>query len=601
MDEKMLGLVGGVAAATLLGRGMRPAARTVMKGVVIALEAASDTQDELRELYREAQAEQRAGRAATGSGHNRARRLSPPSSDSLWLKTAPPTAPRVLDRDLDVDVAVIGGGITGVLTALLLKRDGARVAVLERGVVAGGATGGTTAKCSALQGTRYRTLRRQHGEEAPVIYADASLAAVGRIAELVKTEHIECDFERLPALTYAAEEQQLRAVEEELEAARRAGLSVDLTTDAGLPFAVPGAVRLDDQAQFHPVRLVRALAELVDGDNPSVFEHTVVTGVDEGSPCRVRTDRGRVVTAQQIVVATNYPLLDRGGFFARLEPTRSYLVAARVRGDVPQGMLISAGQPTRSLRPYRSDEEQWLLVGGEGHRTGSAMARRPRFEALEAFAREHWDVVDVPYRWSAQDPVPVDGLPYIGRYTPRSSRLFVATGFQKWGMTNATIAAMLLTDLVAGRENAWAGTFDPNRATLSAASKLATFNLHAAARFVGGRLAPAEASSAAEVPAGEARVVRDGLGKVGVYRDEAGALHAVSLRCTHLGCLLGFNEAETSWDCPCHGSRFSVSGQVLQGPAIHPLDRREAPGTDVDECEQVTGEPASASTTSGAC
>ncbi len=576
----MLGLVGGAAAAALLHHGIRPAAKTVMKGVVIALEAASDTQDELRALYREAQAE--AGRVAMGSRQHSGRVVSPRSSRSLWLQTAPPTAPRALDRDLDVDVAVIGGGIAGVLTALLLNRDGARVAVLERGLVASGATGGTTAKCSALQATRYRTLRRYHGWEAPRVYADASVAAVGRIAELVDSEQIECDFERLPAFTYAADEQQLPAVEEELEAAREAGLSVELTTDTALPFAVPGAVRLDDQAQFHPVRLVRALAELVDGDDPSVFEHTAVTGVEEGSPCRVRTDQGWTVTAPQVVVATNYPLLDRGGFFARLEPTRSYLVAARVRGDVPQGMLISAGQPTRSLRPYRSNEEQWLLVGGEGHRTGSSMAERQRYQALEAFARKHWDVADVPYRWSAQDPVPVDGLPYIGRYTPRSSRLFVATGFQKWGMTNGTIAAMLLADLVAGRQNRWAGTFDPNRPPLSAVPKLATFNLHAAARFVGDRLAPAEASSAAEVPAGEARVIRDGLGKVGVYRDETGAVHAVSLRCTHLGCLLHFNEAEPSWDCPCHGSRFSVEGDVLQGPAIHPLERREAPATDVD-------------------
>ena len=581
MEEKMLGLAGGVAAAALLGRGMRPVAKTVMKGVVIAMEAASGTQDEVRELYREAQAEQRAGRPATGPAQP-GRVLSPRSSDSLWLDTAAPTAPRVLDRDLEVDVAVIGGGITGILTALLLKRDGARVAVLERGVVAGGATGGTTAKCSALQGTRYRTLRRKHGEDAAGVYADASLAAVTRIAELVDSEQIECDLERLPALTYAADEQQLKTVAEELEAARGAGLAVELTTDTGLPFAVPGAVRLDDQAQFHPVRLVRALAELVDGDDPAVFEHTAVTGVDEGPPCQVRTDHGRTVIAQHVVVATNYPLLDRGGFFARLEPTRSYLVAARVRGDVPQGMLITAGQPTRSVRPYGSNDEQWLLVGGEGHHTGSPMAQRQRYDALEAFAREHWDVTDAPYRWSAQDAVPADGLPYIGRYTPRSSRLFVATGFQKWGMTNGTIAAMLLADLVAGRENPWAATFDPNRATLAAAPKLATVNLRTAAHFLGDRLAPADASSAAEVPIGEARVVRDGVGKVGVYRDQTGALHAVSLRCTHLGCLLHFNEAEPSWDCPCHGSRFNVDGEVLQGPAIHPLDRRKVSGTDVD-------------------
>jgi len=473
-----------------------------------------------------------------------------------------------------VDVAVIGAGITGVTTALLLKREGARVAVLERDTVAGGATGRTTAKCSALQETRYRTLRAQHGDEVAAVYAQANLAAVAQIAALVEDEALDCSLQRVPALTYAAQEEHLPEVEEEARAARAAGLPVELTADAGLPFAVRGAVRLDDQAQFHPVRYVRALADRVDGEGSAIFEHTTVTGVDEGSPCRVATAAGHAVAAEQVVVATNYPLLDRGAFFARLEATRSYLVAARVRGDVPPGMLISAGKPTRSVRHFRGAGETWLLVGGEGHPTGASEAQPERYAALERFAREHWDVIDVPYRWSTQDAMPVDGLPFIGRYTPASSRLFVATGFQKWGMTNGTAAAMLLSDLVAARANPWAETFDPGRVARSA-SRLAKLNLRTARHFVGDRLRRAQAASAADVPAGEGRVVRDGLGQTGVYRDADGALHAVSLRCTHLGCLLHFNAAETSWDCPCHGSRFDVDGGVLQGPAVEPLERRE--------------------------
>ena len=351
---------------------------------------------------------------------------------------------------------------------------------------------------------------------------------------------------------------------------------MQLTTVVPLPFAVAQAVCLRDQGQLDPVRYVRGLAAAVDGDGSRVFESSAVRTVQEGSPCRVHTLAGATVTARDVIVATNYPLLDRGLFFARMEAARSYLVAARVRGVATDGMLITAGSPSRSLRAYRDGEDTWLLVGGEGHLTGSDRAEPARFRALERFAREHFDVVDVPYRWSTQDGMPTDKLPYIGPYTLASSHLFVAAGFQKWGMTSATLAAAVLADRIAGRANPYAAVFDPNRATVRSAPAVAKAQLWVARHFVGDRLSPAQAGCAADVPAGEARVVRSGLGKIGVYRDDAGVAHGVSLRCTHLGCLLHFNAAERSWDCPCHGSRFDVDGGVLAGPASEALERRDA-------------------------
>jgi glycine/D-amino acid oxidase-like deaminating enzyme/nitrite reductase/ring-hydroxylating ferredoxin subunit len=500
------------------------------------------------------------------------------ASESIWLDTAEPTAHPSLDHDLEVDVAVLGGGIAGITTAFLLKRQGARVAVLERGVVCGGATGFTTAKASALQQTALSQVARVNGTDAAAAYAEATLQAIEWMAELVEAEGIECDWERLPAFTYAADEQQLATVEQEAEAARRAGLPVTLTTETPLPFPVAGAVRLENQAQFHPVRYVRALAERVAGEGSHVFEATGVTGVDEGSPYRVRTEAGASVSARDVVVTTNYPLLDRGGFFARMEATRSYLIAARARGPVPEGMLITAGQPTRSLRPYRSNGETWLLMGGEGHVTGASDARPARYEALDEFARRHWDLEpETPYRFSTQDAKTADELPYAGAYMPRASHLWVAGGFRKWGMTNATISAQLLADRIAGRPNPYADLLNPSRVTLRAAPQLAQIQAHVGRHFVGDRILPARAGSSAEIPAGEARVVRSGIGKVGVYRDEQGDLHGVSLRCTHLGCLVRWNDAERSWDCPCHGSRFDVDGTVLAGPAVSPLEPRQPP------------------------
>jgi glycine/D-amino acid oxidase-like deaminating enzyme/nitrite reductase/ring-hydroxylating ferredoxin subunit len=490
------------------------------------------------------------------------------AAESLWLDTAEPTTYPAQSAPVTVDVAVLGGGIAGLTTALLLKRDGARVAVIEAARVGSGVTGCTTAKVSALQQTIYSSLRRRHGAEGARVYAEASAASVEMVASIAAEEGIECDLERRPAFTYAARDRDRGEIEGELEAAREAGLPVVLG-DADLPFATHGAVRLDEQLQFHPVRYCQGLARAIDGDGSTVLENTRAMKVDAGDPCRVTTEHG-TVTAGQVVVATHYPLLDRGLFFTRLEAQRSYCIAVKVRGAPPQGMSISTEGTTRSIRSYG----ELLVLGGEGHATGAAEATPERYQRLEEFARSHWDVVEVTHRWSAQDPVSWDQLPVIGRYHPRTSRLFVASGFHKWGLTSGTFAAQIISDLIAGRENPWADRFNPSRVGAPGLPKLVQMTAKVAADFFGDRVRPAKSRSAANVPAGQARVVRDGLGKSGVYRDDAGQVHAVSLRCTHLGCLLRWNGAERSWDCPCHGSRFDVDGAVLEGPATKALERK---------------------------
>ena len=475
-----------------------------------------------------------------------------------------------LATDLEADVAVLGGGIAGLTAALLLKRDGARVAVIEAARVGRGVSGCTTAKVSALQSTMYTTITGRHGTEVASVYAEASVAGVERVATLASDEDLDCDLSRRRAYTYAAEASERESVAEEADAAERAGLPVEQVAGPDVPYPVHGAVRLAEQLQLHPVRYAQGLAAAVDGDGSKVYELTRALSVEEGNPSCVRTSRGRV-HAEHVVVATHYPVFDRGLYFARLEPQRSYCLAAQLRrGRPPQDMSISAGETTRSIRSY----EDLLIVGGEGHPAGSAQATQVRFDRLEAFARAHWDVESVTHRWSAQDPVPYDHLPMVGPYRPGSSRLWVTTGFMKWGLSSATFAAMILADRVAGRDNAWASTFSPTRMSLGSAHKVAKLGGKFAVDLVGDRLRPPQARSADKVPPGEARIVQDGLAKVGVYRARDGTTHAVSLRCTHMGCLLRFNAAERSWDCPCHGSRFAVDGTVLEGPAVDPLARR---------------------------
>ncbi|MCX2729242.1 FAD-dependent oxidoreductase [Saccharopolyspora sp. NFXS83] len=491
-------------------------------------------------------------------------------SRSLWWDTArlPARVPPVAAAG-DFDVAVLGGGITGLTTALLLRRAGARVAVVEAGRVGSGATGSSTAKVTALQATMCSTIRSQRGPEAAAAYAAVCADAVERVAALAAEERIECALRRRPACTYAADAAETEAIDAEAAAAREAGLPVELDRAAGLPFPVAGAVRLADQIEFQPVEYAAGLASALRDDGCAVFEDTRALDVRQGAPCEVVTTGG-TVRAERVVVATHYPVLDRGLYFPRLEAERSYCVAARVGPHEPLPLAINVRAPKRSLR----SAGEAVVVCGESHPTGSP-AGRPPYAALEEFARRHWPVEEITHRWSAQDPTAYDRFPMVGPYLPGSTRLFVATGFMKWGLCGGTAAAALLADRLTGTPGPEAEPFDPGRVSPRSAGRLAKMNAGVGVAFVGDRLTAGEVGSVEQVPLGAARVVRAGTDLTGVYRDEDGCAHAVSLRCTHLGCLLRFNDDERSWDCPCHGSRFDVDGTVLEGPAVRPLPRKE--------------------------
>jgi Rieske Fe-S protein len=343
---------------------------------------------------------------------------------------------------------------------------------------------------------------------------------------------------------------------------------------------VAGAVRLDGQAEFHPRRFLLDVAGLVHGDGSRIAERTRVTGVAEGEPCRVQTERGAEVRADDVVIATHYPTLDRGLFFARLMAERSYAIAVRARGRAPAGMFLSTESPAHSVRSTPHDGGgELLILGGESHRTGTGGDTTARYARLEAWARERFEVESVEYRWSTQDCMPVDGVPYVGRLSPLTRHTWTASGFRKWGMTNGAAAALMLADAICGRPNAWQATFDACRLPpLKAGPALVKAQLEVAAHFVGDRVAAPGIRPVEELAPGEGGIVRADGEKVAAFRDDAGVVHAVSPVCTHLHCQVGWNAAERSWDCPCHGSRFAPDGAVLQGPAVNPLERRELPG-----------------------
>jgi glycine/D-amino acid oxidase-like deaminating enzyme/nitrite reductase/ring-hydroxylating ferredoxin subunit len=494
---------------------------------------------------------------------------------SVWMDTAPHTTYSPLGASLTVDVCIVGGGVLGLLTADLLKRAGRTVAVLDADRVATGVTGYTTAKVTALHGLIYDQVRSRFGEEGARHYAEANDAGLALIADRVAEDGIDCDFRRRPALTYAEDESDLESLRKEVDAARAAGLDAELVGVVDLPWEVAGAVRLGDQAEFHPRRFLLAVADSVSGGGSHIFERTRVTGVDDGNPCRVRTEGGAEVTAGAVVIATHYPTLDRGLFFARLSAERSYALGIRARGRTPQGMFLSTESPSHSVRATPYDGGELLIVGGESHKTGTSDPVE-RYAALEAWARDRFDVASVEYRWSAQDAMPADGIPYVGKLSPIARRVWTASGFKKWGFTNGAAAAIMLSDAILERENPWAGTFDANRfKPVAAAPSMLKENISVGAHFFGDRLAPPDVRSLEQLAPGEGGIVKVDGDKVAAFRDGDGVVHAVSPICTHLYCQVSFNAAERSWDCPCHGSRFATDGTVIQGPAVSPLERRE--------------------------
>ncbi|MEU0738746.1 FAD-dependent oxidoreductase [Streptomyces sp. NPDC006134] len=504
---------------------------------------------------------------------------NPHVSDSYWLQTAPGGTPHpALEDDLDVDVAVIGGGIAGLCTAWELTRAGRSVAVLEAGRIAAGVTGHTTAKVTALHSLVYGKLRRTRGPEGARLYARSQTEAIERAAEVVAELGIDCDWETRSAYTYVRDAGRVEEVRAEAAAAKEAGLPASFVTETGLPYPVAGAVRVTGQAQFHPRKYLLALAEDLVGRGGRIFEHTTVHGLDEGEPCRVSTGTGATVTARDVVVATHYPIFDRALLFTRLSPRRELVVAGTVEaGRDPDGMYITPDENTRSVRtaPYGDGGDRRLLVITGEHFTPGTGDTRERFDRLSAWAREHFPGVELTHAWATQDNDPTDTVPMVGPLHPGARHTYVATGFAGWGMSGGMMAGRLLARQLTGEECAWSELYDPRRlrTAVREAPQFLKTQAEVAGHFVGDRLRPAPPVDS--LPPGEGAVVRAGGDRLAVYRDEAGALHAVSPRCTHLGCLVGFNAAERAWECPCHGSRFDTDGKVIQGPATRPLERRD--------------------------
>lgn len=483
------------------------------------------------------------------------------------------TQPSPLSENTSAEVCIIGAGIAGFSTAYLLTREGHDVVVLDDGPIGGGNTSRTTAHLTNVIDDRYFEVERLHGEEGARLACESHTAAIDRIEAIISDEQIKCEFLRLEGYLFTPPRQSRKILDDELRAARRAGLvTVEKVDRAPIDFDTGPALRFPNQAQFHPIKYLNGLANAITQRGGRIYTPAHAEKIQGGNRSHVTTSGGFTVDAKAIVVATNTPVNDLVAIHTKQAPYMTYVIAARIpRGSVTRALYWDTPDPYHYVRLQNvgrgTNAYDLLIVGGEDHKTGQRNDGNRRFAALERWARARFPMIEgVDYRWSGQVMEPVDALAFIGRNPMDAANVYIATGDSGQGMTHGTIAGILLTDLILGRDNPWTKLYDPNRVTLRAFPEFVKENLNVAAQYTD-FVMPPEVDSVEQIKRETGAVIARNGKKIAAYRDDAGVLHERSAICRHLGCIVSWNGAEKSWDCPCHGSRYDAYGRVFQGPA----------------------------------
>lgn len=489
---------------------------------------------------------------------------------AVWPESKKAKKFGLLPGDIEVDVAIVGGGITGISTAYYLSRAGKKVAVLEAFQVGKGTTGSSTGNLYATVDEQLYTISSKHDETVLKEVVNSRLTAINFIEHRIQEFEIDCNFQRVPFYLFTTPQTMMMSskITKEQDAAKRSGLNVSTETPQGFPFTTDKILTVQHQGQFNPLAYIQEFACSIEGENCNIYEDTQVTRVKDGEPCVVETSRG-VVKAHQVVMATHTPK----GIYAvhtAMEPYREHAMAVQILGELPPSGIywhMKASQHY-SLRPFRSGSHNYLLVLGESYKVGHKNDTQQSFKKIEEYVRTHFDVKTIDYTWAAQNYKAADSLPFIGR-SPLEKNIFIATGFAADGLVYGTLASMIISDTILGIENQWAKIYSPTRFTpLASAPKFMKENIDVGVQLLKDYLFYGEASELKEIKPGEGKTITLNNEKLAAYRDEQGQLHLVSSICPHMGCIVHWNNGERSWDCPCHGSRFSFDGEVLEGPAF---------------------------------
>ncbi|HWC75068.1 MAG TPA: FAD-dependent oxidoreductase [Gemmatimonadales bacterium] len=491
--------------------------------------------------------------------------------ESLWTATAEMPVYPQLDRNIIADVVIVGAGLAGISVAYHLAELGCKVVVLDDGPIGGGVTSRTTAHLTCAMDNTYGVVESRRGTANARLAAESHRSAIDRIERIVERENIDCDFERLDGYLFLPPGEKIATLDDELAAARRAGVPVKRRKRAPLDcFDTGPCIHYPNQARFHPLKYLAALARAIERNHGQLFTGTHVDKIEGGKHASVAAG-ALTVSASAVVVATNAPINTRLFLQTKQAPYTTYVIGARVPArSVPAGLYWDMDDPYHYVRPHPIDDDSdsdILIVGGEDHKTGQADDMDKRHGRLERWARKRFPMIDdIAFRWSGQVMESMDGLAFIGKNPGFPDNVYVVTGDTGMGMTHGTIAGMLISDLIFDQPNKWEKLYDPARKPLRAAGKFLKENANVARQYSDWVLSGDEETTDDLAP-GEGAVIRDGLKKIAAYRDAYGALHEFSAVCPHLGCIVQWNSMERTWDCPCHGSRFDKLGTVINGPA----------------------------------
>lgn len=499
-------------------------------------------------------------------------------TESLWRATHQLRRFTPLHGDVETDVAIAGGGISALTAAVALSRAGRSVALLERDEIAGGETGQTTAHLTEAVDARYRTIAKDFGEDGARLVAASSRAAIDWIERIGARRGLDVGFARVPGFLYTEHRFDVDLLAEELDAAHRAGCAVSWIDEVPLPFRTFGGIQWEYQAQLHPTAYVESLVDEALTHGVRIHDRTRVIEVTDGEPCVVTTDHGEV-RARDVFVAANVPINNRVLLLTKIAAYRSYAIAAHASAVFPPALYWDTADPYHYTRRANIDGRAYVVIGGEDHRTGEDTDTEQHYLRLVDYARERFGIAHDEYRWSGQIVEPVDGLPYIG-LNASSGHVHVATGYAGNGITFGTLAGMIVSDHILGNANPYAELYKATRIKpIAAAVDYVAENVTFPAHLVKDRLTSLDAEEGPPqgLRPGEGGIFAGEAGKVAVSRSRDGSLHAVSAVCTHLGCDVAWNQAEQTWDCPCHGSRYSPDGRVINGPAVNDLAPRPLP------------------------
>lgn len=494
---------------------------------------------------------------------------------SFWLNTVNVNTYPSLNRDIKTDALIVGGGLFGITCAYLLSLEGVRTVLIEGNRLFNGVSGNTTAKITSQHGLIYDRLIRKYGEEKAQMYARSNEEAIQFITKTASDHNIHCDLQTLPAYIYTELDSSIEYIEKETIAAQKSGINASLMKNLELPLKIKAAIMFHNQAQFHPVKYMNELAVIFINNGGKIFENTRALSLEQGKYHIVKTSGDNQIKAKHVIIATHFPFYDGLGlYFSRLYAERSYITAVAIKEDFPRGMFLGADDPALSFRSQSASGNKLLLIGGENHKTGDGSSSIMHYANLLRKAKELYTVTSNPYQWSAQDYNTPDNIPYIGELTSGTTNIYVATGFKKWGMTTATLSAIMIRDLIIKGESPWTPLYNPSRFNLKA-STVETYikeNFHVAKELIKGKVR--KAPEFKSIKEGEAKEIEIEGKKYGGYKDSDGTLYILDITCTHLGCELKWNDAERSWDCPCHGSRFNYDGSIIEGPAHNPLKQK---------------------------